>query len=158
MKRQQHRKTNTRLYRIWQQMKNRCSNLNFHAYHKYGGSGIDFPKKWEKDFMAFYTWAMNNGYHETLSLDRTNPFLSYSEENCRWTTRTVQSRNTRPSIHNSSRYTGVNFHKIRKKYQVKIRVNYKQVYLGLYETDTEGAIVRNQYIVDNNLEHTLAAI
>lgn len=35
--------------------------------------------EWLNDFMSFYTWAMNNGYRDNLTIDRidNNILLAY---------------------------------------------------------------------------------
>lgn len=57
--------------------------------------GIKMCGEWLHDFMSFYTWAINNGYKEGLSIDRINNNGNYEPNNCQWTTREVQSRNKR---------------------------------------------------------------
>lgn len=84
----------TRLYRIWKNMRQRCSNPNCPAYPAYGGRGITVCKEWD-DYITFKGWALQNGYSEALTLDRKNNDLGYSPENCRWATVKQQSNNTR---------------------------------------------------------------
>ena len=92
-----HQKTNTRLYRIWASMKNRCLNPNASRYKDWGGRGITVCEEWKNNFIAFYEWAMTNGYSDNLSIDRIDNDKGYSPDNCRWATLTEQMRNTRRS-------------------------------------------------------------
>ena len=45
-----HGMTNTRLFHIWQGIKNRCYNKNFEHYKHYGERGITTCKEWKDDF------------------------------------------------------------------------------------------------------------
>lgn len=90
-----HRKTETKLFKIWCGMKQRCYSKNVDAYKDYGGRGISICDDWKDDFQAFYDWAMANGYSEGTSIDRIDNDNGYSPNNCRWTTRKVQQNNTR---------------------------------------------------------------
>ena len=56
-----HRKSQTRLYKIWSGIKKRCNNPASSVYRHYGGRGITYCKEWEQ-FEPFYNWAMENGY------------------------------------------------------------------------------------------------
>lgn len=90
-----HGMNKTPLHSRWLGIKDRCYNPNDASYANYGGRGITVCDEWKDDFMAFYDWAINNGFSVTLSLDRINNEKGYSPENCRWTDRHIQNRNTR---------------------------------------------------------------
>ena len=143
---------NTRLYNIWSILKDRVLNLKYKQYNDYGGRGITICDEWKNDFVPFYNWAMTNGYSDELSIDRIDNDGNYEPSNCRWTTRTIQSRNQRIQKNNTSGYKGVSYNKRLGKYKVQICVNKKIIYLGLYLNVIEGAIAYNNYIIENNLE------
>lgn len=98
MKGEKHGLRYTRLYRIWLNMKNRCNNPNTWAYKFYGELGVKVCPEWETDIVSFYNWAMQNGYDETLTLDRIDGSKGYSPDNCRWVDRKVQGINKKSTV------------------------------------------------------------
>ncbi|MDL2301830.1 hypothetical protein LJC58_05685, partial [Lachnospiraceae bacterium OttesenSCG-928-D06] len=82
----------SRLYHIWCNMKARCNNPNHTYYANYGGRGITVCDEWN-DFLSFRDWALDNGYSDTLTIDRIETDNGYSPENCRWVTMKIQENN-----------------------------------------------------------------
>lgn len=88
-----------RLYNIWYKMKQRCNVPNAVNYANYGGRGIKVCEAWEKDYLAFRAWALENGYADNLSIDRIENDKGYCPENCRWISNKAQQRNRRNNRH-----------------------------------------------------------
>ena len=93
-----HGQTDSRLYKVWINMKQRCNNSNATGYSRYGGRGIAVSAEWEESYEVFADWAMNNGYQDDLTIDRIDNDKGYEESNCRWVTHMVQNGNTRKNI------------------------------------------------------------
>lgn len=89
-----HGLSKTKLYKIWLNMKSRCYNKTATRYERYGGRGIFVCDEWKNNFMNFYNWACNNGYIEGLSIERIDINDGYYPQNCKWITKSEQSKNT----------------------------------------------------------------
>lgn len=74
----------TILYKKWLSMKNRCYNKNSERFKNYGERGICVCDEWRKNFVTFYTWAIENGYKYGLSLERMDVNGNYCPNNCKW--------------------------------------------------------------------------
>jgi len=92
-----HRGGKTRLYSIWKGMRSRCMNENDKDYKNYGGRGIKICEEWS-EFVPFRDWALNNGYQNNLTIDRTNNNGNYEPSNTAWKNLTEQARNRRNTV------------------------------------------------------------
>ena len=140
-------------------MKSRCYRKKDKSFIEYGERGIVICEEWNTDFISFYNWSIKNGYDETKEIDRIDNNKGYSKNNCRWVDGLVQSQNIRQKRkNNTSGYKGVSFSKVFKKWVAYINVANKRKHLGYFEDAIDGAKAYNQYVIDNNLEHTLNEI
>ena len=112
------------LYETWKGMRQRCTNTNHKNYHQYGGRGITVCKHWD-DFWQFVSDMGERP--EAHSLDRIDNSKDYSPDNCRWGSEGIQKNNTR-YVENAKGYQKTS----NGKFQVKVRVANKQIYLGTY--------------------------
>jgi hypothetical protein len=83
----------SRTYRSWNMMIQRCCNPRVEAYAQYGGRGITVCPAWRSDFAAFLS-DMGERPLGT-SLDRIDGGGNYEPGNCRWATASEQACNRR---------------------------------------------------------------
>ncbi|TET87233.1 MAG: hypothetical protein E3J96_05900 [Sulfurovum sp.] len=90
----QHRKRgsikNKKLYDVWREMKQRCFNKNHKSYKYYGAKNIKVCDEWINDYTSFENWALQNGYKNTLTIDRIANDGDYELSNCQWITQREQ--------------------------------------------------------------------
>ena len=93
-----HKQSGTRIYYIWQGIKNRCGNPNDARYMRYGGRGIKVCEEWKNSFETFWEWALNSGYKDNLTIDRINNDGDYCPDNCRWADAATQCNNRESNV------------------------------------------------------------
>ena len=98
--RYKHGEADTRLYKVWQKMKDRCYNKNCTGYENYGGRGIKVYEEWKNNYIPFRDFMLSLGYDETLprdtqTLERIDVNGNYEPSNCRLATKQEQNCNKR---------------------------------------------------------------
>lgn len=81
----------TRLYEVWHGMKQRCGNKSDYHFKNWGSRGIKVCSQWH-DFNIFKEWALSNGYHDNLTIDRIDNDGDYKPSNCQWLTRSENTK------------------------------------------------------------------
>jgi hypothetical protein len=91
-----HHLSNHPLYNCWQSMWARCTKRHNPSYKNYGGRGIKVCDRW-RNVQNFIT-DMGEKPTPKHSIERKNNDGDYTPENCKWSTRIEQNRNSRKNV------------------------------------------------------------
>lgn len=129
------------VYKVWQNMKNRCENPKYVYYHRYGGRGISYDPRW-KEFSEFYLDMGNPP--QGMTLDRINNDGNYCKDNCRWASKKTQAMNRGEQRFKGSKsgYRG-----IKDTGYGKWRVDIKKKYIGSRDTLEEAIHLYNEALI-----------
>lgn len=86
------------LYDVWKNMLERCYNSQSDRFYTYGERGIAVCKEWREDFHAFARWALENGWNQSIWIERRDVNGMYSPDNCTFIGRKEQMRNKTNNI------------------------------------------------------------
>jgi hypothetical protein len=158
-----HGLSHTKIYRVWKSMVYRCTDTkNERNLRNYVERGITVCDEWIDDCVAFYKWALSNGYEEGLELDREDNNKGYSPENCRWVTKSINMQNRQLlQTNNTSGYRCVFYNPSglnRKPWVVRVYFNKRKYYLGKFKTAQDAAFAYNQFVIKNNTGQPLNSI
>ena len=122
-----------KIYECWRDVKIRCYNDKSKSFLNYGFRGITMCDEWLNDFLSFYNWSIDNGWKESLHLDRKDNDGNYCPENCQFITKSENNAVGKKRIYksNKSGYIGILFRK--NRYNSYISINKKQIYLGSFK-------------------------
>ena len=135
-----HGMSGTKLYWVWWAMIQRTTNPKEIGYKNYGGRGISVCIEW-RDPSAFFLWALANGYHEGLELNRKDNDKNYCPEICDFVTRSRNCSNRRVG-HNA----GISYIPKRKVFQIQLTRD-KIHYYGVSDhTIEEAHILRDKLL------------
>ena len=134
-----HGMSNSREYKIWYGIIQRCCNPNNDSFKYYGARGIRVCERWRNSFEAFY---VDMGPSNGLTIDRINNDGNYEPGNCRWANTTVQSFNARLSSRNKTGIRGVSLDVRSGKYMAKMTIKGETVLNKLFDTIEEAEEAR----------------
>lgn len=126
-------------YTSWQSMKARCYCKSAAEYPNYGGRGIIVCDRWKGSFINFLS-DMGKKPKPEYSLDRINNDGNYESGNCRWASKTTQSRNTRVRKKNKTGLSGVSW--TANRWLVGIGMMGKMKYIGRFSSFFEACCAR----------------
>lgn len=172
IKRQSHKKTmalfkNIKTYRIiyrkWHDMISRCYNPKSCNYKYYGARGIKVCEEWlgKEGLYNFSKWILSIGYDEgkngrCQSLDKINNDGNYEPSNCRLANQSIQNGNMRTKT--KTGYKGVRLHSSKTCYYTGVKIDGLFIFIGSSKSKNECAKMRNEYIINNNLQKPLNII
>lgn len=137
-------------YQSYIAMIHRCYTPSRGGYDKYGGASILVEQKeWlEPSPAGFLNFLGDMGLRPVgCSLDRIDGLKGYYRDNCRWSTRRIQSVNTnrKKTSKNTSKYRGVSLRKSNGKWTARIgncKGGYE--YLGDFYVEEDAAFAYNK--------------
>lgn len=95
----------SKLYRIWCGIRQRCNNPNHASYKNYGGRGITLSKDWSsydnfyQDVIETYNEHVSIHGEKDTTIDRIDSNGDYCVSNVRWSTQLKQQQNRRNTVY-----------------------------------------------------------
>ena len=154
----EHGMTNHAMFSVWNSMMYRCNNKKSSSYKNYGAIGIQVSKEFRdvKTFISYVEHLPNYGKHK-VELDRVDNSIGYRRGNLRWTTRSIQTCNSRIlRSTNTSGYRGVS--KKDGKWVARIGINNKSIHIGTFDAAKLAGRAYDEYVTKHKLNHTVNGV
>jgi hypothetical protein len=132
------------LYKTWDMMIQRCTNVNHPSYKRYGGRGIRVCDEWRQSFNAFALY-MGPKPSPSHTIDRIDHDGDYRPGNVRWSTRSTQAFNKGVSRMNTSGVRGVGYRKDTKKWVASYKKDGISLRISNFETPQQAAAQREEW-------------
>lgn len=126
-------------FSAWKNMLARCKAERSARWY----ANIKVCAKWQKSYFVFLK-DVGKRPDRRHSLDRIKSHKGYTPDNVRWTTRDVQSQNTKIHCTSKTKIRGVSFSKQKGKFRAHISVNSKSKHLGYFLTLKEAKLARDK--------------
>ncbi|MEM7556751.1 MAG: hypothetical protein AAF378_22155 [Cyanobacteria bacterium P01_A01_bin.84] len=132
------------LYKLWDEMKQRCFNPNSISYKNYGARGITMYQPWVDNYQSFENYILGNlgERPEEHSIDRIDTDGNYEPGNIRWANNTIQAITRRKSKRNKSGVVGVSWNRHRNKWLAHISIKGKSKCIGAFHNKEDAIKTR----------------
>ena len=125
----------------WANMLRRCYDSSCLSFPDYGGRGVAVCDRWK----VFSNFLEDMGEKPSgLTLERMDNHKGYSKANCCWASYEEQNKNRRLRCDNKFGAAGIYFKPRRNKYEARIFVNKKTIFLGQFAVLSDAVKARKQ--------------